>query len=555
MNLKSFLSIIFAMACVIAVAFSSCTSTEFGGKSGPKKGGKGGTNKTESGAAETGEDDSDEAGEEGTETPPGFEPGTLFDTGDKEPEDPIREFDTEKFAGGILVKLLEPDQKNQIWGVTTKGEATYMRLEGDEVKETKKWTGITGGDGGARTYVTEGGIVISKTGGHLYWIDPESTPQGDLKKLGAKHYFKLDGPAGDDRVCVVSYKRDKKRFLGMGYGKGKFVEIPMDNNAPFAPQFGTISREGSAGTKQWGYSCFVDQDRLIYYSQWVNMSEGILAIDIDTMKAKSPTSAPNGSFKSTNLAKETVGPKDEPGKGSYAVTGDRDGNILNGTGIYTYGFESRSKTIWAAGKGNGLLAIYPAKCLSKEANCTGFGSFNMNKLNINVGPMSGLGDGRMIGMFRGVGTVFLMKLKDDKDLSKGIDATAIHNLEGDPYMYTDFTGATLYMTKSETTFELSDMEEYSSKRENRGIGFTWLDKKGKGQEFEDIQLEVRCYKNGEREGSYEKWTKVKDSTEQTVILTSSCKDKKFNQVDVRLTQLGDNDTLMQITKIQVTAYQ
>jgi hypothetical protein len=555
MKIKSLVPIMFALACVGVVAFSTCTSTEFGGRSSTKKKPTGKPEGTVT-DDDAGDDDSDDEGDEGEDPTKGFDPGTVFDTGDKEPEDPIREFDSDNFAGGTIVKQLEPEQNNSIWGVTTKGEATYMRLDGDEVKDTKKWSGVTGGGGGARTYVTEGGVVISKTGGHLYWIDPASTPQGDLKSLGAKHYHKLPGPGADDRVCVVSYKKDKKRFLGMGYGMGKFVEIPMENSAPFAPKFGTISREGTAGSTRWGYSCFVDQDRLIYYSQWANMSEGpILAIDLKTMTAKSATTAPNGSFTSTNLINETIGPKPEVRKGSYAVTGDRDGNVLNGLGIYTFSYEARSKTIWAAGSSNGLLTIYPAKCLSKEPTCSGFGSFNMNQMNINVGPLSGLGDGRMIGLFRGVGTVFLMKLKDDKDISKGIDATAIHNLEGDPYMYTDFTGATLYLTKSETTFDLTEMDDYSSKKENRGIGFTWLDKSGKGQTFEDIKLEVRCYKKSDSAGSYQSWSKVKDSTEQTVILASSCKNKKYDQVDVRLTQLADNDTLMRITKIQVTAYQ
>lgn len=554
MRLKHIISAMIALAAAGVVTFASCTSTEFGGKA--QKTAK----KRDAGNQDTPDEDIDTDPEAtdptGDDTPPGFDPGELYDTGDKGPDDPIRKFDDEKFAGGLLVKPLEPDQKNHVWGVTMNGEATYMRLEDDKVVETKKWSGVTGGAGGARTYVTEGGVVIAKTGGHLYWIDPDSTPQGDLKSQGSKNYFKLNGPAGDDRVCVVSYKRKKKRYLGMGYGNGKFVEIPMENTAPYAPQWGTISREGSGGSNKWGYSCFVDQDRLIYYSQWVNMAGGpIQAIDLETMSSKSATNAPNGSFTSANLQKETIGPKAQTGKGSYAVAGDRDGNVFNGTGYYTFGYEARTKTVWGAGNGNGMLTIFPAKCLSKEANCSGFGSFNMNSQNINVGPLSGLGDGRMIGMFRGTGTVFLMKLKDEKDISKGIDSTAIHNLGGDPYMYTDFTGATLYMTKSETTFDLTDMDGFTSKSPNRGIGFTWLHKDGKGKSFEDIKLEVRCYKKDGDTGQYEKWSKVKDSGEQTILLPSSCKDKKFNQVDVRLTQQNDNDTLMQITKIQVTAYQ
>ena len=88
----------------------------------------------------------------------------------------------------------------------------------------------------------------------------------------------------------------------------------------------------------------------------------------------------------------------------------------------------------------------------------------METIGAGVGPLSALGDGHMVGMVRNPGDVYLFKLKNDKDATKGIEAVKIvENVGGDPYMYTDFTGATLYLTGNVFEFDFTNQLAFDAK--------------------------------------------------------------------------------------------
>jgi hypothetical protein len=203
-----------------------------------------------------------------------------------------------------------------------------------------------------------------------------------------------------------------------------------------------------------------------------------------------------------------------------------------------------------------MVTVYPDKCFATEANCSGYASYNTVQANANPRPISSLGDGKVVGIQRGGnGQVYIMSLKNPKDATQGIDSVRVAEVEGDPYMYTDFTGATLYMTKSENTFELDESDGFDDGKENGGVGFSWAPRSGGSDEWKEISLEVRCYKSGGDKGSYEDVAGVKDSPKMTVILTESCKGKKYDRVDIRLRQENDGDSLMDVRKVQVTVFQ
>jgi hypothetical protein len=480
---------------------------------------------------------------------------------DEDNNDPIRIF-ADDFRGGYVVRKLEPNQRDFVWVGMSSGNVTYLVLDGNTVTTKKSWSNVVGGGGGTRTYVTEGGVVFVRTGGHAFWIDPLATPEGAINRnANNQNYWNLNtvpGVAafgGGDRGCVVSYKRDKKRYIGIGYGAGHFIEFKLNDTPPYAPVWTATTNKAEAGGVSWGYSCFVDQERLIYYGTWYSNTAGQMqAVDLKTMQAVDPAAvAPNRAFASTNLTAETVGARDVANTGSYAMSGDRGGNILNGTSYYTMTHEAKSDTVW--GSSGGTLKIFPRKCFSTEANCAGFAQYNMSSINVNVGPMSALGGGRVVGLARSAGTVYVMKLKNLNDPTQGVDATAVENLSGDPYMYTDFTGATLYLTETENTVELDTQLGFDATKGNKSIGFAWLNKKDKPAKWEDIKLEVRCYASTGAPGEYEAWAPVKDATQQTIILTDSCRGKAYNRVDVKLTQENGGDSLMGIAKFQVTVYQ
>jgi hypothetical protein len=370
-------------------------------------------------------------------------------------------------------------------------------------------------------------------GGHWHWIDPESTPQGALPK-SLPNYFK--GPAGGgDRSCVVSYKKEKKRYLGVGWGGGKFQEIPLENNAPFTPQWGTVSNTAQANTSKWGYSCYIDQDELIYYSAYANQSPA--AIDLKTM---TPTTG-----------------KSQKGSGtgnSYAMSGDKSGNPLGGSSTYTMAYESETDTIWTSGQ-SGFLNVSPAECVISNVNCAQETQFNSVALGAHVKPISSLGGGRVVGLVRAGGgsTVWLLSLKNPKKISDGLNLTRLADLSGDPYMYTDFTGATLYLTDAEETYNFkSDLGNVV----HPAVGFAWdlVPDAKSSDEWKDMELEIRCYKSGESKGQYEKVNDVEVAGKMTFIRTTSCENQKYDSVDVKVVQLNDAKTLLDVERMQITLY-
>ena len=91
-----------------------------------------------------------------------------------------------------------------------------------DVAQTKKWKINPVGGGGARTFVLEGGALIAGlTGGKLFWIN-EDTPTEGLLDDKSENYFVLPD-WGNNRACVVSYKLDEKRYIGVAGQNGKLL--------------------------------------------------------------------------------------------------------------------------------------------------------------------------------------------------------------------------------------------------------------------------------------------------------------------------------------------
>lgn len=511
-----------------AGSLTHCTDSEFGGAGGGSKAAEKKRKKKKEEPKEEEEKKDEQVIYDESGNP--LDPGTYYDGGG---EDPIREFE-DAFEGSYLVNPIDPDRRDFFWSVTSVGLVRYYRLQDNKIVETREWTGLQGGRSGTRTYVLEGGsIVILKSGGHWHWIHPDETPQGVIP-ASAPNYFR--GPTGgldsDYRSCAVSYKKNRKRYLGIGYERGKFQEIPLLNKEPFSPQWSSVSMSANISGNKWGYSCYIDQENLIYYSQYFRIASR--ALNLNTMTAG--------------------GGKPVKGKAagiSYAISGDQSGNPLSSNGAYTMSYESHSDTIWTSGAN---LTISPAECVISGQNCDKEAVFNTVALGIKVGPMSAMGGGRVIGMVRsgGSSSAYMLSLKDEKNIAAGVDVTRLADAGGDPYMYTDFTGATLYETDINETFSFK--KEFADK-EHPAIGFAWaLAKDESGDEWEDLSLEVRCYLAGGDEGSFEKIDDVRDAGKMTFIRSESCKGKKYDSVDIRVIQLDEADTLKKVDRVQITIY-
>lgn len=484
--------------------------------------------------------------------------------------------------GSIKGVLVPEPRTSRIWVATTTGNIHYLELVGNEVQREKAWTGFSGR--GARTYVTETGVVIARDGGQLVFIDPEQTPEGPLDLTqggGVFHRIAAtptrdrvslpDGGITETRGCIVSYRRDGARFIGMGYGLGRFVEFPLDRDPPHAPvwdQASDLIPDLPRGSPAWGYSCFVDQQRMIYYSQfWRGGETMALKIGLppdagsEVSVANAIALAPNSGFRSDNLTKETRGPVHPgSGEGSYAIGGDPQGNIFNGTGYYTMAYEKQTHTVWASGrKGSGRLSIFPADCLSKTTVCQGQATYDpaaAGALGNSPGPLSSLHNGTMVGIARSrnKGQVYLMKTTTPAP-SSGLEITPILEVEGDPYMYTDFTGATLYATESLTSVDLAEDARLKPDKPLLRVGFTWTSDDPDYEVMTDIAMEARCYIRGGTPPPFEPVTPVSRRDEETILGVDSCTNEVFTMVEVRLTQLNAGATLEKVRALEVSAYQ
>ena len=451
-------------------------------------------------------------------------------------------------AGSIVSdqRKVEATDIHRIWTVSRDGRATQFSVDGDKIT-TKTWTGLVGdGNLGARTYVTEGGFVAARYP-KLFFIDPEKTPEGALPQSQIKNI------GATNRICVASYVKNNKRYLFAAFGAGQFWDIPMADEKPYRPLWDdpSVVKSSIAGVPAWGYSCFIDQTRNIFYSQLGTFG----AINLNTLAAHT-TGAPNHSFESSDPLIKTL-TKGSREVVSYAMSGDPDGNIYNGDGVYTMAYDSSSDSVWVS-KRNVLqnIGIFPRDCLTKQKSCVGYLNFVSAGLGSYLGPMSALRDGRVVATTRDpLGSVYILSLKDKNDRTKGFTSKYIGSAGGDPYMYTDFTGATLYIREAQQSFEMSKLPGYKSGKPNQSTLFTWKSKSGAAKLWKDIKLEARCFDDVGKKPAYEEVKSVGESDKYTSIVVQSCKAKAAKFVEVQLTQLNNSATLTDIEFIQVAIKQ
>ena len=498
-----------------------------------------------------------------------------------EPETPPTEI-VETRGETIRAALLPPTEKQQIWVITRTGHIYLLELEKDRIVNEKQWMWRPGI--GARTYVTEGGLVASRNKGQLLFIDPVGTPEGtiDLSRAAGWFYQLPDGPdrhqitfpGGDTlatRGCIVSYRRDGRRFIGMGYGHGRFAEIQLKNTPPYAPDWSSLNDSvPSTGpeTQAWGYSCFIDQKRMIYYSQMLH-DRGLgdtMALDLNTPPGPDSrpsveaaiAHAPNAIFRSGNLGNTTLAVI-RPGTsgGSYAMSGDPDGNLLNGESFYTMAYEPASKTVWGA-DGN-TLHIMPAECLSKKKFCSNHSTYDTSSRalgGVTLGPLSALSNGTMVAIARGERSqIFLMRLNNPADPGAGLQSTRIKKVEGDAYMYTDFTGATLYQTKSVARVNMTDDPQFDPSLPVSQVTFRWTSDNAAVTDLTGVRMEARCFPEGKEAPEWQVVEDVAGREQETNLDVTSCRKRKFTKIEVRLIQTDAGETLRNIHALEVSTWQ
>ena len=505
--------------------------------------------------------------------------------------------------------------------VLTTGVAHWIQLEGDKVLQHKKWTGIDGlhYDLGARTYVTEGGFLVARFP-FAYFIDPENTPEGVIPSSNIKNFDPKGAFRWDSRMCLASYFKNDKRYMIAALGAGKYYEIPMNDTKPYKPLWDDLDKiplrqlDNSRGDEAyfkalnppqegigWGYSCHINQKKKIFYSQWVGRGPKFLniagdptsswggAVDLNTYKTVDlDTQIPNAKFVQNHPVLKSFALSVSSPNGSYSVAGDPDGNIYNAdrdadlppimgktvqekNRAYTMAYEKLSDTIWVT-RTDMSIGVIKRKCLTTEPNCTDndfwFGKIDLVNDPSNgivehpgawLGPISALRDGRMAVVSRPAAplVVRILSLKDPKDISKGVDVLPIMKLDGDPYMYVDFTGATLYTRESEQTFKIMDIPGYAGRwkddpRPDKVLEayFEWKNIPDTQIEWKDMKLEARCYTDASNKGNYSEIAVVANAGEKTLLDIPSCKGQYVDSIDIKITQIK-GETLGDVESVKI----
>ncbi len=438
--------------------------------------------------------------------------------------------------------------KHDIWFVSQDGNVerysaqnqdSAAGLAGETWSKTGQWK-LSGPPSGHRTYVSEAGLIVGKTGTAAMYRIGDDTPQGaTVDPVWSGSEVSADDPQKSlfaSRFCVTSFKVGDRAFVGGGYVKTgnrmAFVRIPIDKTKQNSLDVGA-AQEQIVGNGTWGYSCFTDQSRNIY---WGMRWEDVYGLNLVTgALLKGATDAPNSNFVGAELDKFSLS---SASRRSYALSGDAFGNLLNGKDMYTYAYEPLSHTVFGTTYGDTKLTITRAECFSSKKDCAAGKDhwvFDLSAMGAAAGPLSSLNDGRIVGV--SVGQVFLFSLKDPSNPEAGAVAKKIADATGNGYMYTDFTGGTLYAATIEKSVDFAAQKGWVPGKGVVRLNMQWIADSGQPEAWRGLKLEARCYTKasvGAAKPAYASVSNVAAAGTDFEITVGGCKNALVDSMDFRI---------------------
>lgn len=424
------------------------------------------------------------------------------------------------------LSLASSGADSSVWVVNSQGRVFRIKLDKDAGYPTTEWDGA--GGGGHRTFVTKIGLIIGTTNQGIFRASDDRP--GTVEQILA-----LDSP---NRVCVTSYSVNGTEYIGAGYERS-FVQIPIDMSKPMRVDVSkakyftrSVSRiPGNNDDDQsgpWGYSCFLDRARNHFWSQFAGQPTGL---NLNTGEFMSVSESPNGG---SHISMEGIQIRGQ----SYAMGGDSKGNIINFPRAYTSVHDPMSDTVFISQAGGSKLTLTRGECIRSSSTCTAadFFDFDMSQIT-NVAPMSPLNDGRVVGLSRRGrnGDVSILSLVNPSDISAGVDVEVIKTLDGDPYMYSDFTGSQLYANTVTKTLDLSSLQGYKPGLKIRDTFVKWKSTSGDGQPWQGLKASARCYNSVT--GATSPMTKVDTidvSGKYVNMAVPSCSNGTFDKLDFKI---------------------
>jgi hypothetical protein len=424
--------------------------------------------------------------------------------------------------------------------------------------------------GGSRTYVTPIGLVFARLPAQLFVVR-ENTPTTQM----LTPVWQGAGANGSNRACVVSYQIGNVDFVGIAWvanGTRMFTHIQIDPNSTTGLNLSTaqdvaLGADPAAAGIGWAYSCFVDQARNYFWAAPAyggSVGAAPYGVNLKTMTGIDASAAPNaGHVVQTDASLAGYFGDPATGNGSYAMAGDAYGDVLiakpGGSTMYTFAHETQyDLTYETFHDGTPAILVYPAGCSTGTSNCTGkVASINTSGSG-SFGPLGSLNNGQIVGIVRGnPSLIYLIQPNDPKNPSSGVTATKIAQITGDAYMYTDFTGATLYPKPNDLTVDLRTLAGYNPKLPFHDPGFKWLADGGiVGAAWTGLVLSVRCFNDQTAGTTYmQVVNQVAPSGSITPLRqVSSCEGSGFDHIEVSVEGTGGN-MFSHVVQVQVGAQQ
>jgi hypothetical protein len=472
------------------------------------------------------------------------------------------------FAGGIPLQSAAAEA--EAW-VVTDDQVTRIKLNEAAGWPKTKWDFVDEGGNksssrGHRTYVSEIGLLIGRTahsgGDGGVWLASDKTSGKAIP------IFRTKDQGVGSRLSVTSFKLGTQPFIGLAYGttdgKKKFVRIPIDKNQPNGIDVGKKEEVTfgalSAGFGQFqavgnkaAYGSFMDQTKKAFYLG--SNGGGMWGVNVEKLTELSASNLPNSNIEGRKICNLTMSTK---GNIAYALAGDLSGNVVTARGAYTFAHDPVNSVIY--GSVGGGITVAKQECVTSEENeCTQAANqcIVLNPENVGtIGPMSAVGDGRVVGIMRArPSQVFILSINNKEDLSKGISVTKIAEVEGDAYMYNDFTGLTLYAPDQIKVIDFKKLSGFQKGKPVRAIVTKWVAASKKVEDLRGLKIELVCYKDGGKKGPYVDYTQKLKSSEKFFDIDKKDCSGDVDMLEVKVSSNGTTNNFSRLANFEMKGAQ
>ncbi|MBM4251740.1 MAG: hypothetical protein FJ146_07195 [Deltaproteobacteria bacterium] len=471
-----------------------------------------------------------------------------------------------------LAEALSTSQsENAAWVVNSAGIGYKISLDAQKDYPMVTFSGL--GPGGHRTFATKYGLFVGTTAGadattgKIYYVPRNITEGGkatvavDLNTLTSDDAIRKTGTEGPpatyaSRICVIVYTINGIDYLGASYTaengyKRKFYRAPIDITKPglvdtSKQQILAVNEGGD-----WGYSCAYDPKRNYFYSKSVSTGGGLIGVDL-TSKGTTMTvvSPPNAGHKMTGPANAANGfnfQKLGEAGGSYAMGITTNGDIVNDSSarVYTMAHEPLSGNVFVSLYTSGVIHVTNDRCFKDLPTCGDVASTVTLPVDVatgvpqKIGPLSSLNDGRVLGLHRGTANgksaLYMFSMKEPKDRTKGINITKIKEVDGDAYMYTDFTGSMSAAREESRTLDLTKASGFQAGKAIKFPRLKWKELPGTPAVWKGLTLAVACTTKGTAEVPLQPIANVPDAgVDIDLSQTEGCKSGAFDEVRIQV---------------------